>query len=61
MEDSLRELSSLGLIDIETGIKTHDNGWKIPIFVLKEVNWYINYNIMDFKTEEPVWDRDTTK
>lgn len=55
LEAALLKLQSYNLIDIEPGLYTHPNGWKIPVFILKQVNWYIDYNIKDFETGDSIW------
>lgn len=52
MEHSLLALQSLGLIDIKTGNFINTNGLTIPCFVLQQANFYINYDIKDFKPGE---------
>lgn len=56
MERSLLQLQSLGLIKIKIGERTTDNGWKIPVFILKQVNWYIDYEFKDFETHGTIID-----
>lgn len=58
MEKSLLELVSLGLVNMETGSYTMNNGWKVPVFLLKQVNWYIDFSFKDFKADESTWSKD---
>lgn len=51
-EDCLRNLESLGLIELDTGEFKNSFGAVIPCFVLKQANFYINYKIKDFETGE---------
>lgn len=59
MEKSLIDLRKLGLLEFTTGEKTTENGWKIPIFILKQVNWYVYYDCKDYDTSERTWDDET--
>lgn len=52
LEGALNELSGLNLIEIEKGIFTNTYGLKIPVFVLNQVNFYIDFNIKNYKTGE---------
>lgn len=56
MEKSLLQLQSLGLIQIKVGERTVNNGWKIPVFILKQVNWYIDYEFKGLDTTQGVLD-----
>lgn len=49
-EHILNYLSSLGLIEIEKSSFINNYGSVIPCFYLKQVNFYIDYDIMDFET-----------
>ena len=50
LEGALNELSSLNLINIEKGEYTNEYGLKIPVFILNQVNFYIDFEIMNFET-----------
>lgn len=50
MEDCLRNLQSLGLIEIKQDIFINSYGVKIPCFILNQANFYINYDIKDYQT-----------
>ena len=50
LEGALNELSGLNLINIEKGEFTNEYGLKIPVFVLNQVNFYIDFDIMNFET-----------
>lgn len=52
MEDSLRVLQSLGLIEVEKEQFINEYGAKIPCFILNQANFYINFNIKDYSTGE---------
>lgn len=49
---ALNILNSLGLIDIEKGNYTNSFGTICNVFVLNQVNFYINFNIMEFETAD---------
>lgn len=48
-EDILIHLKALGLIEIEKGSRTNRYGIEIPVFVLTQANFYINFEMMDFE------------
>ena len=54
LEASLNTLRSLGLIKYEAGTFTNKYGATIPVFVLTEANFYITYELKDFKPEEEI-------
>lgn len=52
LEGALNELIGFGLIDLKQGEAINDYGLKIPVFVLNQVNFYVNFEIMDYQTAE---------
>lgn len=50
--ESLNRLKSLGLIDISKGNFTNTYGVVVPVFVLNQANFYVNFELMDFETPE---------
>lgn len=49
LEGALTTLSGFGLIDLETGEFVNSYGFKIPVFILKQANFYFDFKIMDFE------------
>lgn len=52
LEGALNELIGFGLIDLKQGEAINDYGLKIPVFVLNQVNFYVDFAIMDYQTAE---------
>lgn len=48
-EGILNQLKGLGLIEIEKGSRINKYGVEIPVFVLTQANFYVNFEMMDFE------------
>lgn len=51
-ENSLRQLKSLGLLNYDKSEFINTFGVKIPCFIAYSVNFYINFDLMDFNPAE---------
>lgn len=50
LEGALNELIGFNLISLEKGDFVNEYGLKIPVFILNQVNFYIDFEIMNFET-----------